>query len=543
MNHYLFLSLPFVLSILFGIIPVKPWFQYMDDKTMIYVSSFFLLTHFLTYKFQRSLSNSLTDLERVLEKYKIFVLLVFFILMLVFPFRNLSWGDGIILLETNLLETLLFGAQIAMDEILETSIHSLVFRILAFFKYSLDNRYSYQLISYLTGAIFLSFIGWKLKSKDSNHNLMIGSIFLSSSGFLVFFGYAENYSILSLYFLIFIYLIRSWILENKSAMYLLLGATILVTLGIYLHLVSGFLAFVLFYLWLKFSPPKKKGKHLMICSLVGGLLLIVGFSYLMLLHDPTLDRKSSHLLHPPLYPWKRLVSINHIIEILSVMWYNSKIPVFILSFFYIFERNKLRYFFNEKANTLVFVVFLSFFCNAFFINPMLGFPADWDMIGFYWIPLAYLSYLLLNEYPELKIKFASLIFFGLALQFVQAKHLSYLEPVKERQLLITLNIVYQYVSENEKMIRTLPKNDKKFFAKTDFFFFKSLQMTKRMCDFPKKEILQNELISLRKEFREGTFSGNLENKTWVKDFLTKATNTNTFFIKSLEEYNLCHLEL
>jgi hypothetical protein len=463
--------------------------------------------------------------------------------MLAYPFKNMEWGDGIILLETNLLETKLFGSQFAMDEILETVIHSIVLRILDFSQFGLDNRYSYQFVSYISGAIFIAFIGWKLSSiEKKKSDFLAGLLFLGSSGFLLYFGYAENYSVLSLLFLIIIYLIRSWILEGRSSTYILIGATLLVTLGIYFHLVSGFLVVMLFYLWYEFSPKEEKWKHLLLCSLVGGVLLFLGFFYLLFLHDPTLDRKSSHLLHPPIYPWKRMISLNHSIEILSVIWYNSKLSVTIILYFLFFERADLKKFFGKRENKFVLFILLSFLLNGFIINPMLGFPADWDMIGFYWIPFAYLGYLLLLEFPNRKIYFVSLILFGFTLQLIQAKALSTIDPEKEKQVLLIQSIVDSYVKENKDHINELRKEDKKFFAKTDFFFYKSIRITDTMCPYPDREGLRQNLVNLRDEFKAGAENDKLNDKDWTKDFLKKATITNTEYIRSLEAHKLCHPE-
>lgn len=544
MNQFIFLSIPFLLTVLFTYLPTKVWFHYLDQNILIFVTLFFFCLHVLAFIFQRPLSNTLSSFETLINRNRILFLLGFFIFMLCFPFRNLNWGDGIILLETNLLETELFGSQIAMDEILETISHSIVFRILSYWNFGDDNRYAYQIVSFFSGAIFLAFLGWKLNTGEKkNANLFPSLLFLSSSGFLVFFGYAENYSILSLFFFLLIFYVRQWIKADHSPSFILIGSTLLVTLGIYLHLVSGFLVIALFYLWLEFSPKERRWKDLIQCSLIGGFLLLIGFCYLLFLNDPTLDRKSSHLMHPPIYPWKRLISINHLLEIMAVLWYNSRIPLLLLMYLYVFERSILKSFFQKKENKFILAVTISFLMNGFIINPMLGFPADWDMIGFYWIPFAFLGYLILTEYRFLVIKFASVLVFTFTIQILQARHLNHLEEDKNKELLLTQKIVRQYVTENHKKIEALPKSEKKFFAKTDFFFYKSIQISERMCEFSGKQDLIDTLNTLQKEFQDGTSTGKLNDKIWIKDFLMKATMTNTVYIKSLKEYNLCHLAL
>ena len=186
---------------------------------------------------------------------------------------------------------------------------------------------------------------------------------------------------------------------------------------------------------------------------------------------------------------------------------------------------------------------LAFFCNGFFINPMLGFPADWDMIGFYWIPLAYIAYLLLTQIPELRLQLLPLVFFSLALQILQARELSKENIQNEKLIKLTQALVFEYVSENKTLIESLPKSDKKFYAKTDFFLYKAKKISERMCEFPAKQNLITELIRLRNLFRSETASGKLKDKIWIKEFLAEATKGNTFYIKSLEANKLCHLEL
>jgi hypothetical protein len=542
MKRYLILISPFILSILFEIPGQMPWFSILPRYTVSTLAFSFIFLTIFPIVFVEQTRQFTEICEALLLRYRIFFFLGFLMFMFAFPFRNLAWGDGILLLETNQLETKLFGLQIAMDEIFETVLHSIVYQTELKLDPGVDNRLAFRVLSYAAGIVMLAFIGWKIKDSDKEKGSVISSlVFLSSSGFLIFFGYIENYSMVSLLIFLVIFYVRSWIIEKRSPKFLLLSSTLFVCIAIYFHLVAGYLLTLLIYIWWAHSPRLDKTRHLIVCATLGGLFLGVGFLYVLFLHDPAIDRLSTHLLHPPFYPLKRLISMNHIKEFSSVVWWNSKIAIVLILYSYLFFKNEFVSVFKKSENKALVAVLVGFSLHGFFHNPQLGFPADWDLMGFYWIPLSFMAYVLFLEIPQLKSQFLPLLIFSLTLQIFHARHLSAVNMDSEKKIEATTLIVNEYVQKNKSKIDLMPKSEKKFFAKTDFFFTKAIFITERICPFAGKSDLLTSLSKLKQEFQAATEEGKLKNKIWTRDFLTRATVTNTNYIKSLEEYKICHL--
>ncbi|MCZ8156357.1 MAG: dolichyl-phosphate-mannose--protein mannosyltransferase [Leptospira sp.] len=541
LNKYLLL-LPFLFYGLLTLFPPLPWFIIQEPLFIQVLCFIFILLASVFYTQHNH--TWYARLETVINRNHTFVLFFFFVLYLLLPFQNLNWGDGILLIETNDLETKLFGAQISMDELFEAQLHSYTQVFFRFLGWDQDNRFSYRVLSTFAGFFFLMSVGFFLKTKQSKvTNTLSLSVFLTSLGTLIFYGYIEHYTIVSLFIFITILSIRNWLILEKDSTYILVGATLLVVLGIYLHLVAGYFIIMLTYLWWTLSPREDKFKHLILCAGIGGVLLCVGFYYYLFVHDPAIDRQSSHVLHPPFYPIKRLISLNHVKEIFSLMVWNSLLPVILLSYYFIFHKKDFQLLFSKRENRFLFAATLSFLCHGFFHNPQLGFPADWDLMGFYWIPFAFLGYVILDSDQKIRTLFFPIILFNLFLLGFNAKKLSETNPSDENLVSLTHKLVDNYVLENQAYITTLRKEDKKFFAKGDFFFFKAERITSNLCPFEGQQPLRLELKELRKEWQAASRNGQLQDKTWNFQFLKKATITNTEYIKSLKVYKICHLEL
>ncbi|TGN07044.1 dolichyl-phosphate-mannose--protein mannosyltransferase [Leptospira ilyithenensis] len=540
-----FLILPYLVYILSCSLKTSPWFILLSPNILIPVSLVFAGFTIFFYIKKDKLQNPIYKFEsKILYPFLPICFALYFLLMLVFPLADLNWGDGILLLETNALETDLFGFQLAMDEIGETTIHSLVSRLLVFFGMESDPRNSYRILSSLSGLIILSLLGWYLPSRMTRTRTTFGSfIFLGAGGFLLFFGYAENYTLVSLIIFLIIFVLRKQIKKNVPYRNILITATILVSLGIYFHLVAGYLAVLLFYLWYELSPKEKKWKDLILCTILGSLILGIGFGYFLFFSDPTIDRQSSHVLHPPFYPLKRLISVNHFKEILFVVWWNASLPFSIFIFSLIFYPDQFKEIFGKKENKLVLVTAFAFLLHGFFHNPQLGFPADWDLMGFYWIPLAWIAWILWKEINSISVYFLPLLVFSLVLQIGNAIILFKTSPEKEIILKQTNQLILEYSKQNRGFIHTLPKTEKKFYAKTDFFLFKAERITNSLCEFPEKNNQSKDLGDLRKEWQTAYAEGKPKDKIWYKDFITRATITNTKYVKSLEANRICHPEL
>lgn len=535
-SFYFFIPYLFVLGAQW--FPSKLWFFPGESSTYITLSIVMILIQTLCLFGKRLgfLNINHYALERYLPPNWI-IASFYFLFMLIFPLRNRSWGDGLLLLETNLLETKLFGFQFTLDEILESILHSGLSQLLNAYHITNDPIVSYSILSYGVGIFFL--FGFLHLSKNKPKDLSI-LFLLSSGGILLSFGYSEHYTLVTaVHFGLYLFLNR-YTKAPKDNDILLYGSTILVALAMLFHLVSGYLAILLFYLWYVHSPKENKIKHLLYNTLLGSLILIPWFIYFSIIHDPTVDKNSTHLIHPPFYPMKRWISLNHFKEITSVLYWNAFLSSFYLFYQWQFHKDKWKQFIQRPNHKALLVVVFCFFLHGFLHNPQLGFPADWDLMGFYWLPITVLAFLYWNQEKNIDWEWIPVFVFSVLIVMVSAIKLNESNPKDELVWEITKKAIQTYTEENQSFIQSLPKEEKKFFAKGDFLFFKGEYITKQLCDFPEKKILIDKMILHRKDWKDGFLKGKFQSKADLNAFLTEATKTNVLYLKSLEANMICH---
>ncbi|TGM64751.1 dolichyl-phosphate-mannose--protein mannosyltransferase [Leptospira meyeri] len=536
-----FLFFPYLFLLVCQFLPNPPWFFPVDSFVYCIVALFFIFLQVLVLYGKTKGFVFFKNFEQY--KYPDWIIaLFFFICLVLFPIRNMNWGDGLLLLETNLLETKLFGFQFTLDEILETVLHSQVSNFLSYLGFSDDPRISYTFLSQLAGiAVIFGFL-WTAKENLKSNSLSILILF-SSGGILLNFGYAENYTLVTANHLLLYIFVSKYVKTPKDNDLLLYGATILVAVSMLFHLVSGYLVFLLVYLWYFHSPKEKKIKHLVICSLIGFSILLPWFLYFLFFHDPSIDRNSTHLIHPPFYPKNRLISLNHIKEILSVLYWNVSIPSLFLLYQFFFSRTEWKNFLKKPESKVILVAILAFFLHGFFHNPQLGFPADWDLMGFYWLPITFLAHQFWIQSKEIHLEWIPVFLFGTVVVLISATNLNRTNPEKELLWEVTKTTIHSYVAENRTYINTLSKDDKKFFAKGDFLFYKGQTITNQLCDFPEKLDIIREMKAHRANWKKGFEDEKFRSKDVLGQFLTEATKTNIKYIKSLEVNKICHPQL
>ncbi|EOQ96770.1 dolichyl-phosphate-mannose-protein mannosyltransferase [Leptospira wolbachii serovar Codice str. CDC] len=536
-----FLYLPYLFLLGCQFFPTKPWFLPGERIVYITFSIFFILLQSIIIYGKKTNNRLLVGWERYSPPNWILASL-FFVFLVLFPIRNMDWGDGLLLLETNLLETKLFGFQFTLDEILETVLHSLVSNLLSGFGFSEDPRVAYTFLSQLAGIGMLSGFLWTAKKNQKSNRASI-LVLLSSGGILLTFGYAENYTLVTVcHLLLYIFVIR-FVQNPKDNDLLLYGATALVAVSMLFHLVSGYLVILLGYLWFIHSPKDKKFKHLIVSTIIGFSILLPWFLYFLYFHDPAIDRNSTHLIHPPFYPKNRLVSLNHIKEILAVLYWNTAIATLFLFYQFFFFKKEWQVFVQRPETKTIFVACFAFFLHGFFHNPQLGFPADWDLMGFYWLPITVLAHQFWIQSKEISLEWIPPFLFGTMIVIFSAITLNKENSNKEILWEVTKSTIQSYVIENKSYIDNLPKEDKKFFAKGDFLFYKGEMITNKLCDFPAKNEIIRKMNLHRREWKQGFATGSFRSKEVLGQFLTEATKTNVEYIKSLEVNKICHPKL
>ncbi len=255
------------------------------------------------------------------------------LLFILFPIRNLSLGDGILLLEHVALEAKMFGYHLTMDEIFEALIHSVLFvKFPAFFPTPIA---VYRFVSTVCGLFAISFLVYFFRK--FKHSILGYILVLSAGGMYLFHGYSENYTIITsvlwIYILFSIQMIQKGEKRNLEA---LLPICFIACILILLHLVSGYLLFSLVYLCYHFSDRGKFITNAVYCTLFSALILAPVFLYFIFFSDVRFDFTQTHLTNPKFYPFSKIISTIHFRDIFFCIIGSAFLPFIILLYSFLF---------------------------------------------------------------------------------------------------------------------------------------------------------------------------------------------------------------
>jgi len=416
------------------------------------------------YLFFHSNDHYWEKLQSFLKQSMPFVYAFQLLVFILFPVRNLNYGDGIILLENVFLEGFVFGFQITLDEFWEAFLHSYLFVNSGVE----DPRTIYRWISTIAGFFYLLIALRIVKNEEEK-----GIFYLTSGNLLLFYGYAENYTLVSLFLVLSLYLGGKWLEENKSETYILLMA-ILASIAVSFHLVYGYMGLSLLYFAKKLSKGTFAFVRNSVFSLImAGTYLTVLFVFFLFYNDPTVSPSETHLLSPPIYPWKRWISLNHVSEILGVFWFTTMFSGIVLLFSYLSDRKEFCLILQRPRARFFALAVFGFFIHAFFHNPTLGFPGDWDLFGFYSFPCLFLA---IELYPIWKKSYhlvLNLALYSVLFHWLMASNLSKNPEYLEREYKQSLAYASQYLEERASIIQRIHKDSKKISLKIDHFLYKS----------------------------------------------------------------------
>jgi len=511
----------FFLSIPFFVLPIASyftaWFIFADPRYILAVSTG---TYLLFVYFYWSKSKSIL-IGKTQDKILTLTLIFFFIAMFaLYPVRNSNLGDGILLVENVFLESGLFGYQLTLDELLEAFLHSAVFSI--FSDQLTDPRTVYRIFSTSAGIIFLAVLFGFSRIKNLNFFSML--VIFSSGGMLLFFGYSENYSLTTLLILFFLIVSVQKISKGKKNMGLLTLPTILASFAILFHLVSGYLIFPLIYLWYIASDKGEYFKNALLSTLIGIVVISPFFIYFIFFSDPRADMSQTHIAHPPFYPLSRMISTKHFLEILSCIFFTCFPSFFLLLDALIFKKRELITLEKDKEFIFLFVALGGFLVHAFTFHPLLGFPSDWDIMSFYWLPFALVATYIFGNENSQRNQFLPMLILSFLMLMGNMAYLNKPVEEKEMELAATLNLANQFLRIEKETIRKMNPKIKKFYFKTQFFLFKAQNNLKKMKN--------EKLLSDAKNYREELDKNITElNPQWQKDYIRRLTEFHTEYLK------------
>lgn len=473
------------------------------------------------------------------RKYSAYGILFFYSLMffcfLALPFRNLGYGDGVVLLENLILESELFGFQITLDEFLEAALHSIGYHLTGG-----DPELSYRIFSTMAGLIYLTISLYYIDKTKARFTESL--IFLSPGVLLLFFGYMENYSLVAVYLFAILILGMKWIREKRGEKSVIWMAW-LAGLGVFFHLVFGYLVFALvWFAWVQ-TPKEKRVPVFLQATVIGLTPILVLFLYFLFLGDPRINPGQTHLFSLPFYPISRAISLTHLVEFLSILFFSSAPGILILGFARLFFPKIWKDSMAKPENLFLGLGAIGFSIHAWIHNPQLGYPRDWDLFSFLAFPITILSFQIFRDLPASRKILVPLIIygFGFTISFAKSNQNNPLDLEYSKKH--SISIAREYVGERGEIYSELDPEKKKLFLLLDHFLFK-VQKTIQDPYWVDTQIWEDERKAFLQELNLETnrAKGKYE-KDWVKEYLNRITDFHVRFLKAQEEHRKYRLEI
>lgn len=520
MNYFLYTFIYFIYFILSFFPDI--WFFFGKSEEVKFSSVIFLIIHIFYLKFFKKIPDDFFKSQYLSIFFMVFATIGF----ILFPVRDLRLGDGILLLENFLLEVNAFGYTVVPDEILSGLLHSFVYFLLG--SISMDPVQTYSLVSTIIGIFFLLII-YNIVNKNVKDWLLF-PLFLSCGGSLLFYGYMENYTIVSFTLFLVLYWGSNINKHKNNFTYFMMIASILSGISALFHLITGFilpaLVFLMIYISsikyfneekLNFKVLKKFNfyKDGLIYSFPAILLLFSTYIYFYKFSSLRIDLSLAHASHPPFLNLKQIVSPMHLYDLLKEAFFIG--GVFIYTFVIVFIKNKelIKKLFIKADN--LFLLFALFGICAHFItyNPLLGYPADWDLMGFFWIPLFVLLIRIFPYCIEDFRKLLPLFLFGYIVLLFTLSKLGGTEK-QNWEVEYLRSTISEYFNGKKDNININNPIHTKNILHTDFFLFRTEKFLKMSGESKLLEIN----LQLQKEFDGGNI---LNDRDKWKDFINKAT--------------------
>lgn len=521
----------------------NPWFVYFPKNTLLILSGLCLGIYISQLLFQNTYSHFLNLISKYQSIILSFIFLPSFLFMVFFPIQNLNLGDGVILLEHVALEAKIFGFHLTMDEILEAMIHSILYA-----KYS--NLFEspmevYRLISTLFGLCALGILFYYFRKFKMNLSSYL--LILSSGGIYLFHGYSENYTIITTFLWVYILFVVNTIKANEIRnLKALIPICFIACLLILLHLVSGYLVFSLIFLCYHFSDRGKFFKNALISTFSSLLILLPIFLYFTLFSEVRFDFTQTHLTNPKFYPLSKIISKTHFRDILFCVIGSAFLGSMVLFYVFIFYKEKLISLLKKPEYQFLGFVLFGFMIHGFVHYPQLGFPADWDLLAFFWSPIVFIAAFLLTDLinvednPNKPINYLSyeliaLFVFSFLIFGINAIYLNRPDLEKMHELKSSIERVNVFSkTEESSYLKQVKPEYKKFYLKVSFFLFESFEKIKSTST--DSDLTAARLLQENKSFQEELMNhiSNVEGK-WQKDFYARLTRYHLEYLDFLKK--------
>jgi Tfp pilus assembly protein PilF len=388
--------LVFILLHLIAIAYKSPYLWGVDSIAYLPPALEILFFSFLIISFVPKIQDYCISIleSKTINKIPIYIyLLLYGVIVYIFRQESHILGDGYLRIRST--EDLQF---FTVGEPFDTFIHTISYALLRRIGVSAESIF--QWISILSGVISLWGISYYTKKISVGKNrVFIPVIMLFCTGSAVlFFGYAENYSIIAC-LLIFYHLSSVNLLKDNSFSIM---PAIFLGVAIITHPLTSIFIPSLFLLYFYYYRHEIRNKQKTIKLLLPGIIYILlslvlpiiiliilmrlfGVSELKIL-SVILEEQRLLTIFPK--PGKySLLSFPHFLDIINLILLTCPIIIFIP---FLISKNLNEG--NKKTNYFLITSFIFSFLFCFLFRSDLGYSRDWDLFSFISIPIAFLFF-------------------------------------------------------------------------------------------------------------------------------------------------------
>ncbi len=228
---------------------------------------------------------------------------------------------------------------------------------------------SFQLLSYLAGLLYIWGV-WLLSKQLKEHGISQGltiAYMLGWGGFMMFFGYVENYAFASALIVFLIYFCLEYFYNSRG----LIALLALFLIAFFMHNLTFYLVPALLYLLYIKRKKNPKGYQLGALMIIFVVLIWMVFSYS--------SKEQSAFLLPVSSsdPGYLIWSPAHILDTLNELFLIS--PVFLVLLWLQQKGAKRR---ENQLLTFFWITAIPGILLLLFLDPKLGMPRDWDLFAF-----------------------------------------------------------------------------------------------------------------------------------------------------------------
>jgi len=287
------------------------------------------------------------------------------------------------------------GEKLSFTAPLDFFVHVKVAKLLSW-----DAFQTYAVISALSGVmfVFLVLLLGDLIGKDRKEKVLIFFVIITMGASQLFFGYVESYTLVYVAMVIYILFSLSYLMNKDGLMLPVLS--FLLTLSLHLSALT-LLPSLLYLIFSKEARKtqwrKKKGKFFKLSLSIGIVLVVAVGLFLLQSYNPKGQGLGSYLIFPlgEGESFYSLFSFPHLLDLINHQLLVSPVGILILLTSILFFSKRIN--FKESVVGFLLVVSVCSLGYAFWVDPKLGYPRDWDLFAF-----TGLGYTLLGLYIFLK---------------------------------------------------------------------------------------------------------------------------------------------